>query len=157
MTEADRDYVNGLDPYDAPSTYFGAGDEPFDGLFQNGDPVAAAFNNDDNSLIWGAGTWQAEISLFLVDANAGGDPHEQLAQQLLAFIFNVRHRLDDPGTIFWYGGVDYNAQDIIEDAVYIWGYGTPTEQNSMQELLNDFNESDSLPFIHYDPCLVCCP
>ncbi len=46
------------------------------------------------------GTAKAEVSQFLVDANAGGDPREQLAQQLLAFIFNARNRLGDVGVVF---------------------------------------------------------
>ncbi|NIP51741.1 MAG: hypothetical protein GWO08_06415, partial [Gammaproteobacteria bacterium] len=96
LTEIDPDfvntYVNLLDPYDDPTSYFDNGDEPFDGFFADGTPVAPAFN-DTGDPIWGGGTMQAEISHFLVDPNAGGDPREQLAQQLLAFIFNTEYRL----------------------------------------------------------------
>ena len=155
LTEADRDYVNTLAPYSSPSSYFDAGDEPFDGYFSSGTPVDAAFNNDDGSLIWGAGTWQAEISHFLVDANAGGDPREQLAQQLLAFIFNARHRLDDMGaTIELPDGSLISASDLIANAIAAWTSGTAEEQNAMQELLNALNESDAVPFVHYFPCPV---
>jgi hypothetical protein len=155
LTEADRDYVNGLAPYSSASSYFDAGDEPFDGYFADGTPVDAAFNNDDGSLIWGAGTWQAEVSQFLVDANAGGDPREQLAQQLLAFIFNTRHRLDDPGaTIELPDGSLISASDLIADAIAVWESGSDADRTAMQELLNALNESDTVPFVHYFPCEI---
>ena len=73
-------------------SYFGDGDEPFDGKFANGDPVAASPGAIGAPDIAPAGTTEAEISQFLVDPNAGGDPREQLAQQLLAFIFNMKYR-----------------------------------------------------------------
>jgi hypothetical protein len=155
LTEADMDYVNGLTPYSAPSSYFDAGDEPFDGLFADGTPVDAAFNNDDGSLIWGAGTWQAEISHFLIDANAGGDPREQLAQQLLAFIFNARHRLDDPGvSIQLSDGTWVSAQSLIDDAIAAWESGTADEQTAIKDLLDALNNSDAVSFIHFYPCAV---
>lgn len=90
--------MNGLAPYASPSNYFGAGDEPFDGKFTGGEPVEAAFSGD--SAIWMAGTWQSEVSQFLVDSNGNADLNEhkeQLAQQLLAFIFNTRHRPTSEG------------------------------------------------------------
>ena len=156
LTAEDRDYVNGLAPYSTPSSYFGAGAEPFDGLKGDGTPVDAAFNND-GSLIWGAGTWQAEVSLFLVDANAGGDPREHLAQQLLAFIFNVRHRLDGPGAAIKIGEDWVVASALIDEAIAVWESGTPDEQNAMQEKLNGLNESDAVPFIPFEPCDVSYP
>ena len=58
------DIVNHQAPCAIPSTYFGNGDEPFDGFFSDGTLVEAAFNSDD-SLIWGEGTMQAEFSHFL--------------------------------------------------------------------------------------------
>lgn len=156
LTEADRDYVNGLDPYDAPSDYFGAGDEPFNGFFQNGDPVAAAFNNDDNSLIWGAGTWQAEVSHFLVDPNAGGGggDQEQLAQQLLAFIFNTRHRLDDPGAAIYVNGQWMSAQSIIDAAIAAWASPNTDDDKYWEPILDGLNNNDSVPFIRFYPCEV---
>ena len=138
-----------------PSGRPGAGDEPFDGFFTDGTPVDAAFNNDDGSLIWGAVTWQAEVSPFLIDANAGGDPREQLAQQWLAFIFSARHRLDDPdATIELPDGTLISASALIDQAIAIWESGSDAERTEMQELLNALNESDALPFVHYFPCDV---
>jgi hypothetical protein len=155
LTEANIAYVNSLTPYDAPSSYFDDGDEPFDGFFADGTPVAAAFNNDDNSEIWGAGTFQAEVSLFLVDANAGGDPREQLAQQLLAFIFNAQHRLDDPGaTIELPDGTWSSAADLITKAIAAWESGTAAEQTAIKDVLDALNNSDAVQFIHYWPCSV---
>lgn len=151
LTEDDRAYVNGLAPYSAPSGYFLAGDEPFNGLFADNTPITAAFGHD-SSEIWGAGTWQAEVSSFLVDPNAGGDPRGQLAQQLLAFIFNARHRLDDPGaTIELSDGTLVSATSLIDSAINIWTLGTPVDQESMQELLNTLNESDTVPYIPFYP------
>jgi hypothetical protein len=157
LTEADRDYVNGKDPYDSPTDYFGDGDEPFDGQFQDGTLVAAAFNTDDGSEIWAAGTWQAEVSQFLVDANAGGDPREQLAQQLLAFIFNARHRLGGEAGAFWDGDSWVIASDLISEAIAVWQSGSDAQRTAMQELLNGFNESDAIPFIPAQACEVIYP
>ena len=153
----DITYVNGLLPYSAPSTYFGDGDEPFDGYFADSTPVEAAFNHDDGSLIWGAGTWQAEVSHFLVDPNAGGDPREQLAQQLLAFIFNTRHRLDDPGATIQIDGTWVSAGSLIDDAIAAWASGTAAEQTEMTELLDSLNNNDAVAFIRYYPCPVVYP
>ncbi len=155
LTAADRDYVNALLPYSTPSSYFDNGDEPFDGFFANGTPVGAAFNNDDDSLIWGAGTWQAEISHFLVDANAGGDPREQLAQQLLAFILNARHRLGDPAVVIQLpDGSWASAQSLIDAAIAAWASGSADEQNAIKDLLDALNNNDAVNFIHYYPCAV---
>jgi hypothetical protein len=152
LTEEDIDYVNGLDPYDAPSDYFGAGDEPFDGNFQDGTPVEAAFNNSDE--IWAAGTWQAEVSHFLVDPNAGGggSDQEQLAQQLLAFIFNVRHRLDDPDAAIFVDGDWVTAQSIIDAAIAAWVSPTTDDDIYWEPILDGLNNNDAVPYIHYYPC-----
>jgi hypothetical protein len=145
-------YINSLDPYNDPSGYFDNGGEPFDGHDEFGNPVPPAIDSlTDFGLVYN------EISQFLVDPNAGGDPREQLAQQLLAFIFNANYRLDDPAASIWYGGMWYSAQGLIDQAVGIWGDGTAAEQTAMQEMLNDLNESNYLPFIHYDPCKVVYP
>jgi hypothetical protein len=148
------DYVNGLDPYDSPSDYFGAGDEPFDGFFEGGSQVEAAFNQDDGSFVWGAGTYQAEVSHFLIDPNGGGDPAEQLAQQLLAFIFNTFYRLDGPGASILVNGTYVTAGALIDQAINVWANGSDAEKVAMQELLNGFNESDALMYIPGSPCPV---
>ncbi len=159
LTTADRDFVNTLPPYSAPSAYFDDGDEPFDGVFQDGTPVAAAFNNDDNSLIWGAGTWQAEVSLFLVDENAGGGggDQEQLAQQLLAFILNVRHRLDDPGTLLYANGQWMSAQSIIDQAIAAWASPTTDDDKIWEPILDGLNNNNYISIIRYYPCEVVYP
>jgi hypothetical protein len=137
-----------------PSSYFGAGDEPFNGLFENGDPVAAAFDGLDGQIA-GAGTARAEVSQFLVDANANGDPREQLAQQLLAFVFNTRHRLDSAGaSIQMPDGSFRAAQSLIDDAITAWSSGSAADRTAMSQLLDGFNNDDSVSFVHYDPCAV---
>ncbi len=140
-------YVNSLLPYSAASSYFGAGDEPFDGYFADGTPVGAAFNNDDGSEIWGSGTWQAEVSNYLIDPNAGGDPREQLGQQLLAFIFNTIHRLGGTDVYFWDGIAWVNAGDIIQAAIDAWASGDSAAQVETAQMLDGFNNDDSIQFI----------
>ena len=151
LTEGDINYVNTLLPYKYPSDYFEAGDEPFDGQYTDGTLVEAAFNNDDASLIWGAGTWQAEVSHFLIDSNAGGDPREQLAQQLLAFIFNTIHRLDSPDSSIWTGTEFVSAQSLIDASIAAWAGSDAVLQNSLQQLLNALNNNDSLVVIQSGP------
>jgi hypothetical protein len=141
----------------SPATidYFGNDDESFDGYFEHGTPVDAAFNNDDLSLIWGAGTWQAEVSHFLVDANAGGDPREQIAQQLLAYLFNTLHRLDDPGaTILLPDGSWASAQSVINAAITAWLSPDTADDHYWGLILDLLNNNDAVSFIHFFPCEV---
>jgi hypothetical protein len=153
LTEANGDildYVNGLSPYSSPSSYFGAGAEPFDGIGDGGTPVEAAYNNDDDSLIWGTGTWQAEVSHFLVDSNAGGDPKEQLAQQLLAFIFNVMVRLGSVDAVILEPGLyEGSASDLINAAIEAWESGTAAEQTEIKDTLDALNNRDCDPGVEY--------
>ncbi|MEI8597808.1 hypothetical protein P4S64_09825 [Vibrio sp. M60_M31a] len=149
LTEADRDYVNGLDPYDSPTVYFGAGDEPFDGEYMDGTDVAAAFS--DGSAIWGAGTWQSEVSHFLTDNNGNADLNEhkeQLAQQLLAFIFNTRHRPVDsglsPATKLWFGGEWVSVEDIIDSAISAWQGSDIYTIDHIKTLLDGMNNNDAV-------------
>jgi hypothetical protein len=152
ITAADISYVNGLVPYSSPSTYFDAGDEPFNGKFANGTDVAAAFNDKD--LIAPAGTTLAEISQFLVDANAGGDPREQLAQQLLAFILNVRHRLGGDTAIQLPDGRWATAGSIINAAISAWSSGATGDQNALATLLDQLNNNDAVSCVLLVPCEV---
>ncbi len=158
ITTDDIAYANSLPPYASPSSYFDAGDEPFDGYFADGTPVEPAPCTPCGDIA-PAGSPLAEISHFLVDSNAGGDPREQLAQQLLAFIFNARHRLDNPGAIIVdpAGNPVGSAQSLIDEAVYIWQYGTDEEQRAMGNLLDLLNNNyggEGVRYIHYDPCAV---
>ncbi|MHB0938719.1 MAG: MSCRAMM family protein [Armatimonadota bacterium] len=148
-------YVNSLDPYKEPSPYFDGGDEPFDGKFENGDPVEAAYEND--GLIASAGTWQSEVSHFLVDANAGSDPREQLAQQLLAFIFNVHYRLGSESATIYVNGKWVVAGKLIQDAIDAWNGLPNTDRNAMQVLLDTLNNNNAVPFILSSPPPVVYP
>ncbi len=160
LTDADIAYVNTLDPYDDPTTYFGDGDEPFDGIFEDGNPVAPAIGDG----IWQGievapeGSSRAEVSQFLVDPNAGGDPREQLAQQLLAFIFNVRNRLDDPNAVIELpDGTWTSAQSVIDAAIAAWYSPDTADDQYWEPILDALNNSDAVPFIHYYPCPVVYP
>ena len=156
LTDADIAYVNDLLPYSSPSSYFGDGDEPFDGKFQDGTPVGSSL--DANGEMVPGGTTKAEVSLFLVDQNAGGDPREQLAQQLLAFIFNVRHRLGGSGaTLQLPDGTWVNAGDLINQAINTWSSGTAAEQTTIKTVLDQLNNGDAIPFVHAAPCDVTYP
>jgi hypothetical protein len=160
IDQDDIDYVNTLDPYDSPSSYFGAGDEPFDGVFTDGTEVDPAYNNDKvaDGVSAGQGTPKAEVSHFLVDSNAGGDPREQLAQQLLAFIFNCIHRLDSPGaTIQLPDGTWVIASDLINEAISAWAGTNSAEQTAIKNVLDTLNNNNAVPFISYNPCPVVYP
>lgn len=126
------------------TSYLGADDELSDGVYSNGDLLGAAFNNDDLSgeVSAEAGTTRANVSHFLVDSNAGGDPREQLAQQLLAFIFNVRHRLSSEDAYIWYDGQSVQASALIADAIAAWQSGTAEEQNEIAQLLDLLNNNN---------------
>jgi hypothetical protein len=156
LTAADVAFVNGLAPYATPSTYFGAGDEPFDGEFTD-HTLVAQVNGAWGELIAPEGSAEAEISHFLVDANATGDPQEQLAQQLLAFIFNTQHRLGDPSAAIDTGSGFVSAATIIGDAISVYLGGTAAEQNAMAAMLDAFNNDDALPVVSWEPCPVVYP
>jgi len=150
-------YVNSLDPYDDPSGYFGKGDEPFDGVDKDGNDVPAGKGVLENEDIADAGTVEAEISNFLIDPVGDGGIREQLAQQLLAFIFNTLYRLDGDAAIQLPGGQWVVASDLIAEAVNIWATGTTAERTAMSELLDAFNNCDVVVFVPYDPCPVIYP
>ncbi|MGR5295254.1 hypothetical protein ACPV5U_00095 [Vibrio mediterranei] len=161
LTEEDRDYVNSLAPYSSTSVYFGAGDEPLDGMFSDGTSVSAAFSGD--GMIWEAGTWQSEVSQFLIDSNGNAEDNmhkEQLAQQLLAFIFNTRHR---PGTDGLSGSATININgtwmtidDIIALAVTSWQGSDVEAIISLAATLDSFNNNDALPVApdNYTDCVA---
>jgi len=158
-------YVNTLAPYSSPSSYFEAGDEPFDGFYDADgdglldDMVAASYNNDKvlDGIAAGEGTALAEISLFLTDPNAGGDNREQLAQQLLAFLFNTQYRLGGSGYIEMPDGTFVFSGDLIFQAITAWENGTDIEQNNIKNLLDWFNNQDVLTFIPDSPSSVIYP
>ncbi len=148
------DDVNELVPYKTPSTYFDNGDEPFDGQYEDGTPVASV-HGSWGELIAGDGTPKAEVSHFLVDSNATGDPREQLAQQLLAFYLNVIYRLQDPdATIPGPYGTWVSASELINGAIDAWSSGTAAEQTSLKNWIDALNNNDSVPFIPFNPCPV---
>jgi hypothetical protein len=158
LGQDDIDYVNALAPYSSPSSYFEEGDEPFDGHFSPGDPggacVAPAYNNDKitDGIIDGAGecTPKAEVSHFLVDSNANGDPREQLAQQLLAFIFNVMNRLDGGSAVILEPGLwEGPASDLIDAAIAAWSGGDANLQNYYKNILDGLNNRECDPGVEY--------
>jgi hypothetical protein len=149
------DYVNGLAPYSSPSSYFGDGDEPFDGYFADGSEVSAS--NGIIGEIAPAGTLESEISMFLVDQNQAADSEghrEQLAQQLLAFIFNAHFRVGAIDTAVQApDGTWYSTAALISDAIDAWLYGSDSERVAIKDLLDEFNNSSSVASVPATPCV----
>ena len=156
--QADIDDLNLLPPWRAPSSYFDDGDEPIDGMFADGTPVPKA-KNAAGEIIAPEGSALAEQSYFLVDRNAGGNPQEQLAQQLDAFIMNVRHRLEcGTGTMIQKpDGTWVSASGLIGQAINVWIDGTASQRTAMSALLDALNNSSDVVFIHCTPCEVTYP
>jgi len=155
-------FVNALDPYDDPSAYYSKGDEPFNGQFADGTAVPAAKGVLENEDIADAGTVEAEISNFLIESVGDGGIREQLAQQLLAFIFNVYYRLgNDLDVVICLPGDRRSALHIIDCAVLAWsGESAPSCSMSVQEmaaLLDALNNSDAVDYVHVNPCPVVYP
>jgi hypothetical protein len=156
--QADFDYLNGLAPWSAcvpDNKPFG----PINGKYcsgtnPNGSNVPAV--KIGKIVIAPAGSAKAEQSLFLVYNN--GEVKLQLAQQLDAFIMNVRHRLGSPDTVIQKpDGTWISASDLIDQAISIWISGTVSERTGMSDLLDKLNNSGAVVYIHYDPCPVVYP
>ncbi len=147
-------YINSLDPYNDASGYFDNGEEPFDGYDEFGNPVPPAIDS-----FGGYGLVYNEISQFLVDPNAGGGggDQEQLAQQLLAFIFNVNYRLGNFDTAIYVNGGWMSAQGVIDAAVAAWTSPTTDDDRYWEPILDGLNNNDAVKFINHDPCTVCYP
>lgn len=147
-------YINSQDPYNDPSGYFDNGEEFFDGYDEFGNPVPPAIDSfGDYGYLYN------EISQFLVDPNAGGGggDQEQLAQQLLAFIFNVNYRLENPGTAIYVNGSWMSAQSIIDAAVAAWTSPTTDDDKYWEPILDGLNNNDAVKFISFEPCKFVCP
>ena len=154
--QADFDYLNTL----APWTGCNANNKPFgpingkycSGTNVNGGNVPAV--KIGGIVIAPAGSAKAEQSIFLVYNN--GDVKLQLAQQLDAFIMNVRHRLGGLNTVIQKpDGTWVSASDLINQAIAVWS-GTASRA-AMITLLDTLNNSGAVVFIHYDPCPVTYP
>lgn len=150
-------YVNGLAPYSVASSYFGDGDEPFDGRFADGTRVTAA-KGDWGDTVANAGTAKAEVSKFLVDTNASGDPREMLAQQLLAFLFNARKRLGDVGATFEVSpGTWAPASGLVGQAIEAWLGTDGARQHALGAQLDRLNNSDAVRYVPWLPGTVSYP
>ena len=134
-------YVNSLAPWAAPWA--------MDGLCPLGSPIPAA-QGPAGDTIAGEGTALAEISMFLVLPNAGGDPRLQLSQQLMAFIFNVKQNAGLGGTIITPDG-PVSAQSLIDGAVAAWSEGGDAA-NEWSGLLDGLNNCDAVRYICAGPC-----
>jgi hypothetical protein len=134
------EYVNGLDPYKG---------NPFDGLDADGNPVPAA-KGPAGENIAAEGTALAEISAYLVDSNASGDPKIQLGQQLLAFIFNAKYTGADA---IWGPDGMTSADAMIADAIAAWNAGG-SAANHWAGVLDGYNNNDMVKIVKTVPCAV---
>lgn len=145
-------YVNSLDPYDDPSGYFSKGDEPFDGVDEGGSPVPAGKGVLENEDIAPEGSVEAEISNFLINACNNGRIREQLAQQLLAFIFNAYYRIGDLESIILLpDDTPVSISDLIDDATDSWSSGNLLERYRIKSLLDWFNNNDNVAVLVISP------
>lgn len=155
ISQADIDFVNGLDPYDDATAYFASGDEPFDGEFGNGDPVAAAFQ--DATELWAAGTYQAEVSQFLVESVGDGGIQEQLAQQMLAFIFNVQEYTGGFGGSLYVDGSWVSSQSLLDAGIAAWQSPGTEDDNYWSNLFDGLNNNPAVKYVAGEPCEIVYP
>ncbi|MEJ2482666.1 MAG: hypothetical protein P8049_06015, partial [Gemmatimonadota bacterium] len=146
------EYVNGLAPYASvcpADDFFGAGDKDFDGEFCDGSPVASAFGDGEFQGVQVAveGSWQAEVSHFLVDPVNDGGQCEMLTEQLLAFIFNVEFNLGGGGLLVLPDMSTASAQSLIDDAIDAWIAGDEDDCTDWAALLDGFNNDDSVEYV----------
>jgi hypothetical protein len=118
-------YLNGLDPYKAPTEYW---DTPFQS--------------------------REEIGEFLVAAVSASPHRFQLAQQLAAFILNVREYAGGTDAmIAMPGGEFVSAQSIIDSAIAAWSSDDSSAQTMWAGKLDGFNNCDTV----WLPAKEACP
>ncbi len=139
----DIDFVNGVSIYSGDNPYY-VWDLPFD---DNWTPSGNAYFCNDSVI----GT--CEISDYIVNQVSDDPARFQLSQQLLAFIFNVQHRLgnDWNALIEGPGGVLYTPQQLLDQAIADWDIGDGAAV-STQELLEWFNSNDAVHVIFSTQC-----
>ncbi|MHC4425303.1 MAG: hypothetical protein ACYSYV_04300, partial [Planctomycetota bacterium] len=88
-----------------------------------------------------------EVSHFLVNPNGDGGPREQLAQQLLAFIFNVENRLGGEAAVILEPGLwEGPASGLIDAAIEAWESGDAT---LWVPILDELNNRGCDPGVEY--------
>lgn len=118
--------LNALDPYDDPTEYW---DTPFADRFEIGE---------------------------FINNNVSASSHRfQLAQQLCAFILNVRIYAGGEGAMIYMGeGPVEKAQDLIDDAIVAWQTGDPAECSKWIKKLDGYNNCDMVGVVKCEPCPV---
>jgi hypothetical protein len=111
------------------------------------DVTVLPFNTDASGI--------SEVGCFIVARNSQTYYSRiGLAQQLLAFVLNMRHWGDVGGTVMSSCGASILVQDLIQAAVAAWETGT--DANVYQTLLTCLNESGTVQIIPETPCPVTC-
>jgi len=155
--QADFVYLNSLAPWaacNANTNPFG----PINGKYCDGSNVPGV--KVGKTTIANESSALAEQSNFLVYNN--GAVKLQLAQQLDAFIMNIRHRpKDNPiglgATIQKPDGTWIVVSQLITDAVNTWISGSAAQRTAMSALLDSLNNSNAVLSIHETPCEVSYP
>ena len=92
-----------------------------------------------------------ELGCYIVAPNSQ-DEGIGLAQQLAAFILNVRHWMDSADSVLVLPGGNLSAQDIIDAAVLAWVTGN--DVSYWQSFLDGLNNAGTLEYISSSPCDV---
>jgi len=145
IDSGDITHVNGLAPYSSDTEYW---DGPFDGVWTPLNP----------GTYFGTGAW-AEISDFLTSPVSVSPARFQLAQQLLAFIFNARHYLPSNVTIQLPDSSWMSAADLIDQTIETWATGSDSEREVIKNVLDSLNNNSAIQYRYIcdSPCPVVYP
>lgn len=152
-SNADVVYINSLASYSTASVYFANGDEPFDGRFTDNTCVS----KEGNDAIAASCTIGSEISKFLKDSHSGlstlNKAKGKLAQHLLAFIFNIHHRLPSPSDLIT---LDDNSQvsgtSLVNSSITLLSGSDTSAINTRASLLDSLNNDASVQYTHTGTC-----
>jgi hypothetical protein len=146
----DQEFLNALEPFRAPSKDFRAGAEPFDGRFANGVRWVRGL---PGAGAWRAGTWEAELSLYLADLGVAADPRGRLAQEILVFALNTRHFLENAEVIL-IEDVPIFVDDLIFEGILAWRSDDPAWNHDVTAMLAALNGAEGLEYVPRDQCQV---
>ena len=126
VTDDDLAYLNSLDPYNDATEYW---DTPFADRYELGE--------------------------FINNPVSESSHRFQLAQQLAAFILNVRHYAGGTDAeLTMPGCATEKAQDLIDGAIAAWQDGDPSACSSWIGRLDKYNNCDAVYLVSRTPCPI---